>query len=511
MKRLLILGFLIPNLYLVSAQAAPGPIVQTAQGKVQGNQGPVESFKGIPYAAPPIGPLRWQAPLAPASWPGVRDATHFGHDCMQIPYVIPSGQTTSEDCLTLNIWRPPKPASLKRPVLVYLYGGAFLGGTAAYPLYDGGQLAADGAIVVSLNYRIGIFGFFSHPQLTAQSPDHTSGNYGLRDQIAALKWIKANIAGFGGDPKRVTVFGESAGAASIALLMTSPLGKDLFQGAILESPLVSILPTLKQAEAAGLARAPDLAALRSMDAEQLLQTSGNYFAPSRPALLPFPVPGPIIDGAVIPIAPRQAYLSGKFNAVPMIVGQSADEGLMFMEPDKMVTRPAFESWLDQHFGTHATQMRMLYPAASDAQAATAMKEIIGDAIFGESIRFLAVANANHRKPVFKYVFTQPFGERSRPPTHSELVPYVMGTLDAPTFIPHGEPGAQDRALSKQVRGLWVQFAASGTPNRDKGPAWPAYTSPDEAYLDISAAFPKGTQFRVPQLDAISRWFSDQNE
>jgi para-nitrobenzyl esterase len=509
--RFLIVALLITNMSLIGAQAAPGPIVETAQGKVMGNQGAVESFKGIPYAVPPVGPLRWQAPLAPIAWSGVRDARHFGHDCMQIPYVIPSGQTTSEDCLTLNIWRPAAAAAHKRPVLVYLYGGAFLGGTAAYPLYDGEQLAAVGAVIVSVNYRVGIFGFFAHPQLSAQAPDHTSGNYGLRDQIAALQWVKANIAAFGGDPKHVTVFGESAGAASIALLMTSTLAKDLFQGAILESPLVAIMPTLKQAEAAGLARAPDLDAVRKMDAEQLLQTSGDYFAPSRPALLPFPVPGPIVDGTVIPIAPRQAFLNGKFNAVPMIVGQSADEGLMFMEPGKSVTRAEFDLWLKQHFAAHAAQLRMLYPASSDDEASNAMKGIIGDTIFGESIRLLARANAAHQKPTFKYVFTQPFGDRQRPPTHSEFVPYVMGSLDAPSFIPHGPPSAQDRALSKQVQGMWVQFAASGTPMRPKGPVWPAFTSADEAYLDIATAFPSGTKFRAEQLDAISRWFSDQSE
>jgi para-nitrobenzyl esterase len=511
MIRFLILAFLIANLDLIGARAATGPIVQTIQGKVMGNPGPVESFKGIPYAAPPIGPLRWQPPKPPIGWSGLRDATHFGHDCMQIPYVIPSGQTTSEDCLTLNIWRPAKPAGHARPVLVYLYGGAFLGGTAAYPLYDGEHLAAEGAVIVSINYRIGIFGFFSHPQLSAQAPDHASGNYGLRDQIAALQWIKANIATFGGDPKHVTVFGESAGAASIALLMTSPMAKDLFQGAILESPLVAILPTLQQAEAAGLARAPDLETLRKMDAEQLLQTSGDYFAPSRPILLSFPVPGPIIDGAVIPMAPRQAFIDGKFDAVPMIVGQSADEGLMFMDPVKSVTRGEFDVWLNQHFDNHAAEMRALYPASTDDQAGEAMKAVIGDTIFGESIRLLARANAAHQKPTFKYVFTQPFGDRQRPPTHSELVPYVMGTLDAPSFIPHGAPNAQDQALSKQVRHMWVQFASSGRPMRPNGPAWPAFNLADEAYLDISTTFPKGTKFRAPQLDAISRWFSDQSE
>ena len=229
--------------------AAPGTtaVVVTTAGQVAGTNGEIQNFKGIPYAAPPVGPLRWRPPQPPVPWAGVRDATRFGDDCMQRPYVISTGQKASEDCLTVSVWTPAHARGVRRPVMVFMYGGGFIGGSCAYPLYDGAMLAAEGVVVVCLNYRVGIFGFLAHPMLSAESPHRSSGNYGLLDQIAALQWVRDNIAAFGGDPQRVTVFGESAGAVSIAILLTSPLATGLFGQAILHSP--AVLPLASRADA----------------------------------------------------------------------------------------------------------------------------------------------------------------------------------------------------------------------------------------------------------------------
>jgi para-nitrobenzyl esterase len=264
----------------------------------------IVSFKGIPYAAPPIGPLRWRPPQPPLSWLGVRDATRFGADCMQTPYVISTAQKTSEDCLTLSVWTAAHYRNARRPVMVFIYGGAFIGGSAAYPLYDGAKLAAEGVVVVGFNYRVGIFGFLAHPQLSAESAQKTSGNYGLLDQIAALKWVKANIAEFGGDPARVTVFGESAGAVSIALLMTSPLARGLFEQAILQSAVVLPLAGLTEAEQSGAAVGAKIDALRQLSAEQLLTHNGDFFPRATHNVMAMTFPSPIVDGYVLPVQPR---------------------------------------------------------------------------------------------------------------------------------------------------------------------------------------------------------------
>ncbi|HEY0767777.1 MAG TPA: carboxylesterase family protein, partial [Steroidobacteraceae bacterium] len=256
-------------------------VIETNSGAVAGSGNDVLAFKGIPFAAPPVGSLRWRPPQPPLPWQGVRDATRFGEDCVQTPYVIPTGQGVSEDCLTINVWTSAHGTGRHRAVMVFIYGGAFVGGSSAYPLYDGVKLAALGVVVVSFNYRAGIFGFLAHPMLSAESPEHASGNYGLLDQIAALKWVRTNIEAFGGDPGRVTVFGESAGAVSIAVLMTSPLVRGLFRQAILQSPALPPLAGLAAAERSGATIDADLAVLRRLSAEQLLARNGDFFP--RPA------------------------------------------------------------------------------------------------------------------------------------------------------------------------------------------------------------------------------------
>src|SRR5499427_8909094 len=313
------------------------PVVVTRAGAVSGTGGEVESFKGIPYAAPPVGPLRWRAPQPAKAWKGVRDATHFGDDCMQRPYVIPTGQKTSEDCLTLSVWTPGHAPGAHRPVMVFLYGGGFIGGSDAYPLYDGAKLAANGVVVVGPNYRVGIFGFLAHPALSAEAPHKSSGNYGLLDQIAALEWVRDNIAAFGGDPGRVTVFGQSAGAGSVAALLAMPSAAGLFGRAVAQSvPGTFFTPEL----AAGIASAcaselglrPTAAELSVVD-PLLLAAAGDAVTARLPESVERWGPvayrsitfSPVVDPDSLPVTPWQALAAGAGQDVDLLVGHTREE------------------------------------------------------------------------------------------------------------------------------------------------------------------------------------------
>jgi carboxylesterase type B len=472
---------------------AEDPVVETSAGPVAGSAaGPgasasssasasatagtrastsaVVAFKGIPYAAPPVGPLRWRPPQPPARWASVRDSTHFGDDCMQTPYVISTGRKASEDCLTVSVWTAAHYRNAHRPVMVFVYGGAFIGGSSAYPLYDGAKLASEGVVVVGFNYRVGIFGFLAHPMLSAESPRHVSGNYGLLDQIAALQWVKSNIAAFGGDPERVTVFGESAGAVSIAVLMTSPLAKGLFQRAILQSPTLPPLAGLAAAEQRGAALKPDVEALRQLSAVELLEHNGDFFPRSagrNAGSLAFPAP--IVDGYIVPVQPRSAFQAGRVNAVPTIVGVNADEGRMF---------------------------------ASDAAMSTAL----GD-VFVESARLIARGTAKLQPRTFAYVFTRTVGGGTQPPTHSEELAFVFGSLEQPSFIKHPPPTAADQQLSALMMRTWTRFAASGDPNGSGLPRWPRYERAKDPYLEFGTPIRPGRAYRKAQVDVVEATYS----
>jgi len=486
---------------------ATTPIVVTTAGSVAGTNGEIQAFKGIPYAAPPIGALRWRPPQPTLPWKGVRDATHFRDDCMQTPFVIPTGQKPSEDCLTINVWSASPGRHSHRPVMVFIYGGAFVGGSAAYPLYDATKLAALGVVVVSFNYRVGIFGFLAHPRLSAESSAHASGNYGLLDQIAALKWVKANIAAFGGDPARVTVFGESAGAISIAVLMTSPLARGLFSKAILQSPTLPLLANLAAAEVSGAAIDADLNALRRLPASALLGHNGDFFPRSRRNLFPFAFPTPIVDGYVVSQQPRATFHTGAVRAVPSIVGISADEGRMFTSEQ---TVAGYQAWVREKFGAVADELLVLYPATTDPTATAATAAILGDAAFGESARLIARGISQHQPKTFAYLFTRGVAGRPLPATHSEELSYVFGTLDAPSFIAHPPPDPTDLELSTIMQQTWVRFATSGDPNGTGVPSWPAYDRGTDPYLEFGTVIRPGAAYRRAQLDALAPFVdSDQ--
>ena len=496
-------------LALLSLIAPPGPvdaaapgttaIVVTAAGQVAGSNGEIQSFKGIPYAAPPVGPLRWRPPQPPAPWHGVRDATRFGDDCMQRPYVISTGQKASEDCLTVSVWTPAHAPDVRRPVMVFVYGGGFIGGSCAYPLYDGAELAAEGVVVVCLNYRVGIFGFLAHPMLSAESPHQSSGNYGLLDQIAALQWVRDNIAAFGGDPERVTVFGESAGAVSIAILLTSPLATGLFGQAILHSPAVLPLASRAEAEQSGAALG-DLAALRKLSAAELLAHNDDFFPHPITALMAIAFPAPIVDGYVVPAQPRTAFATGTMRAVPTIVGIAADEGRMFAPQQTVAT---YQAWVRSKFGTLADKVLALNPAATDQAATAAGAAVLGDAVFGESARLIARAISLHQPKTFFYLFTRGVAGRAQPATHSEVLPFVFGSLDKPSFIPHGPPDHTDLQLSATMRQTWARFATSGDPNGPGLPHWPRYDRASDPYLEFGTIIRAGQAYRRAALDAVA--------
>ncbi|MBV8852742.1 MAG: carboxylesterase family protein [Sinobacteraceae bacterium] len=482
------------------------PIVVTRAGSVAGTAGEIETFKGIPYAAPPVGALRWRAPQPVTPWKEARDASHFGHDCMQRPYVISTGQKTSEDCLTLSVWTPGRAPGARRPVMVFLYGGGFIGGSGAYPLYDSSKLAANGVVVVAPNYRVGIFGFLAHPALSAESPHKASGNYGLLDQIAALQWVKDNIAGFGGDPERVTVFGESAGAVSIAVLMTSPQAKGLFNQAILHSPDLPHLATLAAAQKSGTALGADLAALRRMSATELLAHNDDFF-PQHPigSLISPSFPAPIVDGYVLPTQPRSAFEAGNVHAVPTIVGIAADEGRMFSPKQ---TLAGYKAWVKDKFGRSSEELLALNPADTDAKANTAASAILGDAVFGESARLIARTLSQHQPNTFFYLFSRGVGGRAQPATHSEVLPFVFGSLDKPSFIPHDPPDATDLKLSATMQEAWTRFAASGDPNGAGLPHWPKYDRASDPYLEFGKQIHTGEGYRRAELDALAPFFAE---
>lgn len=484
-----------------AALAAPAPVVITRAGAVKGVAGYPEVFRGIPYAAPPVGALRWRAPEAARPWKGVRDATHFGNDCMQLPWIVESGVPFSEDCLTVNVWTPSH-GGVRRPVIVYLYGGAFIGGSGAYALYDGSPLAREGVVVVNFNYRVGVLGFLAHPGLSKEAPTHSSGNYGLMDQIAALRWVHDNIAAFGGDPDRVAIYGESAGAAAEAMLLVSPKSKGLFRVAILQSPTLPRLSSLAESEAAGLRLGADIAALRRMPAEELLKHNFDFFAATASELVEPRFPAPTLDADVLPEQPRDAFARGAIHPAVVVVGHNADEGAMFM-PRPAPDRAGYEAWLARHFGSLAPRLAALHPAADDAAVQSAMSAVLGDAMFVESARFVARASARAGRPTYGYVFTKSVANQPPAPWHSESVRYVFGTLDSPGFVP-GRPAANagDHILSRTMRRYWARFAVQGDPNGAGLPAWPRYDATSDSVIEFAEPVHASAGFHRETLDAL---------
>jgi para-nitrobenzyl esterase len=465
----------------LAAPAAAGPRVRTASGVVEGSTAAgVVAFNGIPYAAPPLGPGRWRAPGPAVPWHGVRDATRFGHSCWQA--VSPQGfgpwsheyvvdGDISEDCLFLNVWAPAHRRGAS-PVLVWIHGGGFNSGSGAIPIYDGAALAARGAVVVTINYRVGVFGFLAHPEITREAGDAPT-NFGLLDVIAALRWVRSNIAAFGGDPRLVTIAGQSAGAMAAQELVAAPAAKGLFARAIGESGLPRPLPSLATAEAQGLAFAREkgaasVAALRALPAATLQPATGANAV------------------RFVPVADGRLLASGPWRAasdVPMLVGLNADEGSA--GDDYRSSDPAkLEALLRSTYGTVAGRAAALYPAATATERAEASVNLRRDAGLGALDAWATLRGGQARQPAFGYLFThaEPGAEASRwGAFHSSEIPYVFGTLAA---APERAFTADDRRLSDRLAAMWLSFMRKGDPNGPGLPTWPALTTAGPTILRI---------------------------
>jgi len=481
-------GTLLAGIVPVAAHAAPNneldERVQTLSGPVRGApRGPdgVLAFKGLPFAAAPMGALRWRAPQPVEPWTAVRDATSFGHRCLSaLPNDPEPGPPRGEDCLYLNVWSAARHTGEKRPVFVWVHGGGFQFGSGSGPTIDGSRLAAKGVVVVTFNYRLGVFGFLAHPALDAEG---ASGNYGLQDQLAALRWVKANIERFGGDPDSVTLAGESAGAHAIGILMTSPLASGLFHKAIGESGAFwdgknGPMEGFEESRARGTAfmkklGVDSIAALRDMPADEL-----NAAAPWDFTMNPMvTVFSPSVDRHVVPDFPTVRYARGDYMRIPLLAGWNDAEDFPF----RAFSLPhadarQFRDAAQRMFGAdRIDEFLSLYPAGTDQEAAESAHALTGDITISEQTwKWLEFQAAGGRLPVYGYRFsyTSPYVAIA---SHITEVPFVFGTL-TPQFVIRSmaPPGPADRALSQAMMGYWVNFAAHSDPNGPGLPIWPAY-------------------------------------
>jgi carboxylesterase type B len=480
--------------------------VRTESGQVSGSGSDVVAFKGIPFAAAPIGDLRWKPPQKAQSWSGVRECTRFGDDPVQMPNIELRGPKIGEDCLSLNVWTPFVGGG-KLPVMVWFYGGGFQLGSGSIPIYEGEALARKGVVVVTVNYRVGIFGFMAHPALTAESPNHSSGNYGFLDQVAALKWVRENIAGFGGDPNNVTIFGESAGGVSVAAHLLSPLSKGLFHKAILQSPAILRKNyTLANAEKAAVAVVgTDLAALRAAPAAELFPKGMQIGGPPGALTAPQPV-RMITDGWAFPEDERAALLAGRFAKVPMLIGGVEQEGNFFVGRMPIKTVADYQGFTQGGFGTFADEARKLYPASNDGEAVGAVAAFFADSLFNYGVRGMARLNAKADAPTYRYLFTRRRGNKATPPSHVEEVPYMFGNLDKHFFGAEVPTDATDKTISEAMTGAWTRFAASCDPNGG-GLSWPAYDSAKDNYIVFGDKIGQGAGWRTREMDFFERVFA----
>jgi len=482
-----------------SAQAAE-PIAQVSGGQIQGRliSGGGATFKGVPFAQPPLGDLRWRDPAPVKPWNGVRDASAFGHACTQriSGFNQEEGQNSQEDCLYLNVWTPAWPAKTSLPVMVWLYGGGNTAGAASVGYMDGTLLSRRGVVMVTINYRLGVFGFFAHPGLSAESPHHTSGNYGLLDQLAALKWVHDNIAKFGGDPQRVTLFGQSAGAIDTSILVASPLSKGLIQRSIQESgPPIRPTDTLAQAEQAGVKFADGIQAsansadavkyLRSLSGPDLQKASIDKLATDGT------LERPIIDGYLTPRYPALTYEQGGELNIPMIVGGNA------REEARGYTREAMLRVINDNFGKLAPKAMAYYGldktnlGNEDPLAGTASTQITADTRHRCGAEVESVWRSSHGRTIYQFQWDPPVaGEVGT--RHQAEIPFVFGTLPHTGFL-SGPYTDADKKLSDQIQTYWVNFATTGNPNLPNLnglPEWPKSNPTTRPYMEFTTGGPQ---------------------
>jgi para-nitrobenzyl esterase len=491
-------------LLAVPLLAGIGEPVKVEGGLVSGTPGwgwNVREFRGIPFAAPPVGNLRWRPPQPVVPWKGVRAADRFSPACVQRQQPTSSGSwnqgliNTSEDCLYLNVWTPAASAAERLPVLVWIYGGGGTAGSTAEPIYDGNALAKKGVVVVSANYRVNVFGWFAHPELSSESQHKSSGNYGALDQLAAVRWVKNNIAQFGGDPDKITIFGESGGSRSVNWLVASPLFKGLARAAVGQSHTVfGRMLTLAEAEAMGsgfgmkIAK-PSLAALRAMPAQDLLAASLSTPAANN---------GAIVDGWFLPQDIYTIYAQGKQNDIALITGVTNDEGGNIRAPGATAgggrsgppqTLAAYTAWAKESFGEKSEALLRLYPASSDAQARQAYHDVYRDINFAGHRTWARLQATTGKSPVYLYNFSHvpphPEGNGNNPPApvgavHFAEVIYVFNNLRMKDY-PYTD---LDRKIADMLSSYWTNFAKAADPNGPGLAPWPRYNPNDEYWVNF---------------------------
>ena len=489
-------------------------IAKTEAGTVSGvrnSTDDVTAFKGIPFAAPPVGDLRWKAPEPAKHWDGIRKCDSFGPSPMQakpVPMMVYTSEflipekPISEDCLYLNVWTNARKKTDKKPVLIWIYGGGFGSGGSACPIYDGEALAKKGIVFVSINYRVGPFGFLALPDLSKESNGKGSGNYGLLDQISSLKWVKQNIAAFGGDPENVTIAGQSAGSMSINCLVASPLAKGLFNKAIAESGSLLIqnpyfnISNLARAEERGRNSAEkaglhSLLDLRKMSAEEIMkQFTGLY--------------SPVVDGYVLPEPLIDIYAKNKQNHVFLITGWNADEGFAA----GIKKKDEYKKQIEEKYRKEAAVFLKYFPGETDEQAASSQIEISRDEIFALSgYKWATIQSGYDNSLVYVYNFN-----RKVPATgefvkygafHTAEVPYVLNNL---RFLNNRPLGATDSTLAAMMSDYWVNFIKSGSPNGTGLPEWPRYTRTDNLIIVFDSNAQKE---KIPNKDGLDFLISNR--
>lgn len=469
---------------------AANPVVDPPAGKMEGrSEGAVNAFKGIPYALPPVGQLRWKAPVAMPRWQGVKSATAFGNACMQPISKLANIYTddpgpVSEDCLTLNVWAPAN--AKNAPVLFWIHGGALVGGSSAEGMYDGAKLAAHGVVVVSINYRLGVFGFLAHPELSAESSQGISGNWGILDQIAALKWVQQNIASFGGDPANVTIDGQSAGGLSVMYLLASPMARGLFAKAIAQSGYMITTPELKEAkyglpsaEQSGVALAaalhkPDIKALRAMDAEEL--TSAAVMAQFKPF--------GAVDGYVLKRQLVDTFDKGEQAPVPLMAGFNSGEirSLRVLAPPVPASAADYEAVIRDRYQDLADEFLRLYPRTNMQESIFATTR---DGLYSWTAERMVKKQTALGPPAYFYIWDHAYPAADAVGLHgfhAEELPYLFGTFErVGPYWPKPPETPEETSTSETLMDYWISFMRTGKPEAANAPVWPAYDS-TAAYL-----------------------------
>ena len=508
-----LLWLILPGAFAASGKSTG--VIRLDSGPIRGTvENGLRVFRGIPYAAPPVGALRWNAPQPVASWKLPQTQDRFGPSCLQP--VKEAGGNFAEDCLYLNVWTPTNRPVDKLPVMVWIHGGGFLVGSAAWPEYHGAHLASKGVVLVSINYRLNAFGYFTHPALSESSPQRVSGNYGLLDQIAALAWVKRNIAAFGGDPDNVTLFGQSAGSRSTSLLVISPLAEGLFVRAIAQSggPILGseYLAPAFNGDMANTSRMgqelsgrlgcdktdDELACLRQIPAEKILKAADISTDIFRESLF-F---APVFDGYALPKNPATAYTDKTRPSIPMIVGSTLNEGTIYLGSAQNLAIDKYKSFLQARFADKADNAFATFPATSNADVARAVDFFVTVAVNAQPARFMAAAIAGNGGKAYLYQFTRKpdtaWG-RAMGVHHGADLAYVFGNMK-----PSDGYVAADKTLSEQMMGYWINFARSGNPNGPGLPLWPQYDASTDRNMEFGNVLRVNTGLYKTECDTIEK-------